>query len=85
MKTKIPWLVTQRDFYRYLGRALDACKSGRVVFFYHRPPGNKKPVLVALAPSKDWLDVLAAATTTFHGGKYRKVVLEKQPKLRREI
>jgi hypothetical protein len=30
----LPWLVTQRDLTRYLGRALRACKRGRVLFFF---------------------------------------------------
>lgn len=83
MKPMLPWLVKERDFRRYLGRALDACESGRVVFFYHQPKRKKRQVLLALAPWHDWQKVLAAASASFNSGRYRKVVLEKLPSIKR--
>lgn len=50
----VPWLVTVSDLRRHLGRALDQCDRGRVVFFYYRPrsgAGKGRSLLVSLIPA----------------------------------
>ena len=81
MKPKTPWLVKERDLRRYLGRALGACKSGRVVFFYRTYEGS--PQLMALSPYPDDDDVLPAARDAMANGRYRKVVLQNLPRKKR--
>ena len=78
MKTyKLPWLVKERDLRRYLGRALDACISGRVVFFFHRYKGAKR--MLSLSSFPDAEDALIAAGVDLAKGKYRNVVLADLP------
>ncbi len=79
MKPLIPWFVSERDFRRYLGRALNACAQGRVVFFYHLDRAKKKKLLLALAPYPDWKRELEVALVSFAGGRCRRVVLEDLP------
>jgi isochorismate synthase EntC len=78
-----PWLVKQRDFVRYLGRALAACAAGRVIFFYHRDCRDKK-ILIALAPYPDWKQLVQAAGLAVANGRYRKVVLANLPRRKRK-
>jgi hypothetical protein len=40
-KTLVPWLVKRRDFQPYLGRALTACKKGRVIFVIYTAKKQK--------------------------------------------
>lgn len=76
---KTPWLVKERDLRRYLGRAMAACASGRVIFFYHnhRKSGMKR--LLALTPYPDCEATLYAASLAFKSGKYCEVVLADLP------
>jgi len=79
MKSKTPWLVKERDLRRYLGRAVRACMSGRVVFFYNnqRKSGGKR--LLGLSPHPGWETASQAALVSFKRGKYREVVLADLP------
>lgn len=81
----VPWLVTYRDFHRYLYRALNACKHGRVVFFYHRQESRKQKMLIALTPYPDWERTLARARESFAEGRVKKVRLEDQPAIRQAV
>lgn len=71
-----PWLVKQRDLQRYLGRALTACKKGRVIFFFHTLENEKR--LFSLVRLEDHSTLLSAARTDFVRGRFREVSLEKQ-------
>ena len=81
MKSKTPWLVKERDLRRYLGRAIDACKSGRVVVFYHRYKGTKR--MLSLSSFPDSEDTLGATRVALSKGEYREVVLADLPKKKR--
>lgn len=78
---KLPWLVKERDLRRYFGRAMDACISGRVIFFYHRYKGAKR--MLSLSSFPDAEDALIAARVAIAKGKYREVVLADLPKKKR--
>lgn len=75
--TPIPWLVSERDFRRYLGRAVNACMRGRVVFFYHRNRETQQRALLALVPYSDWEHRLAIARASIDAGRVRVVRLGK--------
>lgn len=81
---RLPWLITQRDLHRYLGRALDACERGHVLLFWHRQSREKR-VLLSLVPHSNWEQRLTAALMAFHCARYRKVTLAKLPRTRRRI
>lgn len=71
----IPWLVEGRDLRRYLGRALDACKKGRVIFLYHIVKRTKR--LFSLARLKDHQELLSAARADLTRGRFRNMTLAK--------
>ena len=78
----VPWLVGWSDFRRYLGRALDACDTGRVVFVVvpeHITPGTEAQRLVGIAPARCWAQAFAAAFADFEQGRFRRVRLESLP------
>ena len=75
----VPWLVGWSDLRRYLGRALDACERGRVVFFV-RPGGRQ---MYALAPEDAEPLVVWTARCDMDRGWYRRVVLAELPRRRR--
>ena len=78
---KLPWLVKECDLRRYLSRAIDACTSGRVIFFFHRYKGTKRMLSLSSFPDPD--DALIAAKVDFTNGKFRKVVLADLPRRKR--
>lgn len=78
---KLPWLVKERDLRRYLGRAIKACKSGRVVFFNHQYKGTKR--MLSLSSFPDSGDALLAASAALAKGEFRDVVLADLPKKKR--
>ncbi len=79
-----PWLVTFRDFRRYLGRALDACDRGHVLFFLVRGMGGRRE-LFALVPYSNWEQRLTAAMAAYHDRRFRQVTLADLPRTKRKI
>ena len=77
---KLPWLVKERDLRRYLGRAIKACKSGRVVFFCHSFKGTKQMLTLSSFPDPE--EALIAARIAFMKGEYSEVVLADLPRKR---
>jgi len=75
----IPWLVTERDFLRYISRALRACKAGRAELFYHRFHKKRPPVLFVLTRYPVPHGILDTAYTFFLRGRVTKVRLENLP------
>lgn len=75
----VPWLVKKRDIGRYLGRAMAACKKGRVIIFYHKYKGRNVPLIMSRV--RDRATLCPAACLDFASGRYRKVVLADLPKL----
>jgi hypothetical protein len=80
----LPWLVTQRDLTRYFGRALRACKRGRVLFFLNRP-AREPAMLIALLSYPTYADRLAEAFRSYQSGRFRKMKLENRPDLGRRV
>lgn len=74
----VPWLVKQRDLHRYLGRALAACKKGRVLFFFHTVKGTRR--LFSLVRFEDHRLLLLAGRADLTKRRYREVSLEKLPR-----
>lgn len=74
----IPWLVTLSDLSRYLGRALDQCSRGRVLFITHRIRSGGRYVqgpLVGLTPYTGFPGVFEAACADFNRGRFCEVKL----------
>ena len=74
----LPWLVKERYLRRYLGRALDACDRGRVIFFYHRmvrPQKKGRRILMMLVSIKHDT-ALSAALNDFCSNRFREIKLE---------
>ena len=71
----VPWIVKSRDLRRYIGRALDACKKGRIIFFYYGIKDERQ--LFSLCPVRDFEQRIAAARADLARGRFREVSLEK--------
>ncbi len=79
----VPWLVTVSDLRRYLGRALDQCDRGRVVFFFYRPrsgAGKGRSFLVSLIPAGAEQHVLDTAVRDFRSGRFQIARLATMPR-----
>jgi hypothetical protein len=79
MKNLIPWLVGHTDLRRYLGRALNECEKGRVIFVYFKPRGQGP--LILLVSIHSCPELIGAAVEAFHAGRFKRVRLEALPRL----
>ena len=73
MKNLIPWLVGHTDLRRYLGRALNECEKGRVIFVYSKPRGQGSLILLVSIQSSP--ELIGAAVAAFHAGRFKRVRL----------
>lgn len=79
----IPWLISCRDFQRYIYRAVRACANGRVIFVYYPIDRRKGKQLFALRRYPDMKNEYADACRSFNTGRVVKTKLEDLPPIRR--
>lgn len=73
----VPWLVKERDFRRHVGRAIAACKKGRVIYAVLTVNGIKS--LVSLVRPDGQRSLLLAAKADLARGRFCKVSLKNCP------
>lgn len=78
----MPWIVTGRDFLRYIYRALRECSRGRVIFFTYRLREEKQQriFMVMRCPVQERDHRNACAS--FAAGRVKRVRLEDLPSIR---
>lgn len=70
MRYLTPWLVPERDFVRYLSRALRACRGGsRHAVLSPAPQEGSPSVLLVLTRYPDPYGILDAAYASFFRGR----------------
>ena len=79
-RTLVPWLVSGRDFSRYLYRALRECRRGRVIFFTYRFKEEKhlRIFKIIRCPVREIEDRNACAS--YAAGRVKRVRLEALPR-----
>lgn len=77
----LPWLVTEGDLRRYLGRAINECLGGRVLLFFHYDRVRSRRSMLALAPYSELEASLEKACALMAAGRIEMVRLKDQPRI----